>query len=268
MPDKGINPVSHRPMEPIAGVFGGERDTPHSVFERSRRENGWNPDRPNAGPSASARPNDLAVECPRCAAAGKKDVRVLHKDGIGAYCLNLEDQHTWKDVDVLMSLSPKRIPFKGTPARQEGFVKITLNVPGAVAEALQAKLGDKLEPTLSAVMDILSTGKSMMIGEYDLKRLSDRLGVEVANPAFLVGKIFELQQAANDAEEQVKKLKLNVQQMASRRPGMPVPTDSTVILDLGETLAPQLMEVCEKKQMKPEDYITTVIELAIAGDWI
>lgn len=256
MPD---NPVTHRSMEPLPTVFGGEKETPHAVFERGRRDN-------EGSGTVTARANDAAMECPRCRAEGQENIRLWVKDKVGYYCM--AQQHVWKDLDSLMNANPRKMAFKGTATKQSGFKKITFEVPGSVEEQLIAKFGDRLGATFTALADVVSSPKFLLIGEYDLKRLSDKLGQDVTSSALLVGKLFEFQEAKTESDETIKKLRSNIARMASTRPGMAVQTDSTVVVDMGDDLSARLAARAEKNGMPVEEYIRQVTAMAIDGEWL
>lgn len=246
-----INPATGHESEPIASVFGGEKDTPHAFFQKSRTE--------NAGAVTHHRPNDLALECPKC----KNGVRLFSKEGVGYYCVA---GHKWLDYEDLMSENPAKLDFKGTPARQEGFIKINLDVPGSVASQLQKKFGDRLPATISALLDVISGPKFLMLGEDDIKRLTDQIGQEVKSSSLLVGKIFEYKQKIDEDAATIKTLRTSLQSRIAR--GGAAITDATMVLELGDDLAAKVTEKAESKGMSPDEYVRTAATLAVEGDWV
>lgn len=261
MPD---NPITHRPSAPVQEVFGGERQTPHAVFSKSRAESGWTPENPNGNVVTSHRPNDLALACPRCDAAGEPGVRMFSREGVGYYCI--KQNHTWKDFDDLMAAGPKKLAFRGTPARQEGFQKIQVEVPGAVAESFMKRFGDRGAATLAGVMETLSGSRSMILGEDDLRNIEDKLGKPVTNGAVIAGEMYALKQQLDEATATVTRLRTNLQ-TAARGSRVQV-SDSTVIVDLGEELAEKVNQQASSREWSAEAYITEATRLAIEGGWV
>jgi hypothetical protein len=259
-----INEFTNRPSAPVADVFGGERNTPHSVFDKRRREGGWTPERPNGTVVAQHKANDLAMECPDCLAQGKENVRLFTRADAGYYCLG--GGHRWNDYDQLMARNPRKMQFKGIVARQDGFVKMTIEIPGSVAELIQKKFGEKLSATLAGVMDVLSGERCILMGESDVKRLQDRLGEEVKSPAFIVGKVWELKEATIELQATVDKLRDNLRQRMAGKTSEPL-SDTMMILDLGELSGP-LMEKANEKEWTPDMYVLEAVRLAIEGNWV
>lgn len=239
-------------------VFGSEKATPHAVFDKSRREHGWNETKSNAGEAAANhRPNDLALACPRCPG----EVRMFERAGVGYYCLN---NHTWRDYDELMSMNPKKISFRGIVAKQEGFTKVTLDIPGSVAEALTKKFGDKLAPTLSAVMEIISGSKFILMGENDVRQMVTHLGEEVPSSSFILGKVYELKATNTQQKETIDKLRLN---LAAKRGHAGVASDTEISIDLGDPLMDKVRTLASSREQPVEDVILGVVQMAIDNDW-
>ena len=203
------------------------------------------------------------MECPDCAAAGNKGVRMF-ADQRGYYCIG--GGHIWKDYDLLMARNPTKMQYKGIVARQEGFVKMTIEMPGSIAEAIQKKFGDKLSATLTGVMDILSGEKCIMIGETDVKRLQGMIAEEVKSAGFIVGKMYEMKEKITEQETAIEKLRENLKQRMVGRTSNPV-NDTTMILDLGDLSGP-LLEKSQEKQWTPDMYVLEAVRLAIEGGWI
>lgn len=254
MPEERLNPTTHLPMSPVADVFGGEKQTPHSVFQKSRTE--------SAGAVANHRPNDLAHACPTCERNGQAGVRLWTKPDAGYYCLN---GHRWKDFDELMSLDPTKMAFKGTPARQDGFVKMTIEMPGSVGEALTKKFGDRLGATLSAVMEVISSGKFVMMGENDVTRITQHIGEEVKSSAFIVGKIVDLKTTVNEQKETIERLENKIATLRGR-PSTKSDTEFTV--DLGEELAAKVAELAKSRDLTVDEVISaTMQQYLVDNNW-
>jgi hypothetical protein len=259
------NPVTHLDAVPVQDVFGGERQTPHAVFSKSRAEGGWTPDNPNGNVTVQHRPNDLAMACPRCKTAGKPGVRMFAREGVGYYCVG-DPQHKWKDIDELMGESPDKLPYRGIVAKQTGFTKVEVELPGAVAEAFQKRFGDRGAATLAGVMDALSKPRAMIVGEEDLKNIEERLGEPINNAAFLAGKLYALKTALEEEKALTQRLRTNLQ-TAARGSRVQV-SDSMVVLDLGEDLAEKVNQAASQRDWSAEAYIQEATRLAIEGGWV
>lgn len=242
------NPVTHRPMASLTEVFGGAKNTPREVFNRSRNE--------YAGSTANHRANDLAMECPMCKARGTPNVRLFAKDGVGYYCV--AGGHKWKDYDELMSLNPKKLEFKGIQARQEGWEKFTLEVPGSVLKDLQLKYGDKLAATLRGMFDVMIQPRFLVLPEEDIKRLTEHTGAELRNSSQLVGAVYSLKQTNTELVEQHRLLKQN------RSPRQISPT--AVVVELGSCAA-ELMQKAEDWGQEPGELIANKVRELLENKW-
>lgn len=247
-----INPASGREMAAIQDVFGGDKSTPHAIFQKSRAE--------NAGTVVHHRANDLALECPTC----KNGVRLFAKNDVGYYCNN---GHKWTDMEVLMSLNPAKLPFKGIVARQEGFVKFDFELPADAAKALKNKFGEKLPATLASMADLISQGRYLMLGDRDLERLDEKVGEKITSPAQLVGKVWDYKTTIQQGEETTKNLRGALQARMGGKPGASL-SESAMLVDFGDELAAKVRETAEKKGMSADDYIRTACTLATEGDWV
>jgi hypothetical protein len=265
MPDNILlNPVTQRPASPVQDVFGAERNTPHAVFNRSRQESGWTPTNPNGTVTANHRPNDLAMGCPTCRAEGTPGVRMFAREGVGYYCI--AKNHTWKDIDALMALNPEKLEFRARPARQEGFRKVEIEVPGSIAEDFMKKFGDRGAATISGIMRVLSAERSMILTEENLKNIEDRIGEPVGNPAWIAGKLYQLKTELEEQKQVVTRLRNNLQ-TAARGSRVQV-SDSTVVVDFGDELGQKLGEAASSHEWSVEAYVQEAVRLAIEGGWL
>lgn len=243
------NPVTNRPMASLVEVFGGARNTPAAIFSKSRVE--------NSGEVASHRPNDLAMACPTCDREGKGEVRLFAKNDLGYYCIN---GHKWRDYDELMSLNPRKLQFKGTPARQDGWEKLSVEMPGDVLRQLQVKYGEKLSATIRGALDLLSQPRFLIIPDEDIKRITDRSGIEVSNASQLVGAIYSLKQTNQQLEEENRLLKAN-------RGGRSLQSATAVSVELGE-LMPQVAQRAQDWNQEPGEVVADVMRKYIENGWV
>lgn len=242
------NPMTQREMQPLTSVFGGTKNTPRAVFERSRTE--------NAGTVVATRANDMAMACPRCAAAGDKESRMFSRADSGYYCLK---GHKWNDYDELMAMDPAKMAFKGIVARQDGWEKLPVDLPGSVKSDLEKKFGDRLQATIRAVLETLAQSKCLMVPEEDLKRLNDHTGMDLKNSSQLVGAVYSLKQTNTNLEESNRLMKNN------RGGGSVSPT--AIVVELGDLCA-KVIAKANERETTPGEVITTVVEQYAANDWM
>lgn len=248
-----INPATGREAQEISSVFGGERETPHAVFQQQRSSI-------VSTTSSLPRNNDCGLECPRCG----NGVRLFTRAGEpGYHCLN---GHKWMGQDELMNENPKKLEFKMTPARQEGHIKMPISVPQTLKELLEKKFGTRLEATIANVLDVLSGPKFMILTEEDLRQIEIHTGQEIKNPASIVGQIYASKDRAIQDEATIKTLRNSLQSRVAR--GGAAITDATMVLELGDELANSVREKAESKGMSPDDYVRTAATLAVEGDWV
>lgn len=259
------NPITHRESAAVQDVFGGERQTPHAIFQKSRAESGWTPDNPNGNVTVHHRPNDLALACPRCKAAGKTGVRMFAREGAGYYCVG-DPQHKWNDFDALMGENPEKLAYRGIVAKQEGHIKIQVEVPAAVGEAFMKRFGDRGAATLSAVMNTLSDSRSMILSESDLRNIEDKLGKPVSNGSSIAGELYALKTELEQEKATTARLRTNLH-TAARGSRVQV-SDSTVIVDLGDELAEKVNQQAASREWSAETYIQEATRLAIEGGWV
>lgn len=242
------NPVTHRPMAPLSEIFGATKNTPRAVFERSRTE--------HAGEVANHRANDLAMACPTCEAQGKGEVRLFAKNDVGYYCIN---GHKWKDYDELLSMNPRKLQFKGIPARQDGWEKMTIEMPGSVLRDLKTKFGEKLSSTLRGVMDILTQVRYLIVPEEDIRRLQEHTGTEVRNSAELVGAVYSLKQTNQNLEEANRMLKAN-------RGGRTM-SPTAIAIEFGD-MADQILQRAADWNQEPSEIVADVMRKYIESGWL
>lgn len=177
------------------GLQGRTGEKASDLFQRSQNV--------YAGETPNHRANDLALACPKCRAKGNPAVRMLARAGAGYYCES--GGHRWNDYEELMGENPDKLAFKGFKARQEGYEKITLDMPGSTLQALQAKYGDKLAETLSNYISVLTNDRFLIVYEEDLRRIEQNVGAEIKNAKQLAGATFERAEKLRELQEQVDK---------------------------------------------------------------
>jgi|SRR5882762_2547366 len=241
------NPITNRPAATVEDVFGGEKNTPHEKFQKSREE--------NAGATPVHRPNDLALACPKCAAAGIPESRMFAQVNQGYLCTR---GHKWNDLDALMALEPKKLPFKGFKARQENWRKVELEMPESTLLELQKKFKDNLPETLAAFMDVLSQSRFMVINDESLTKLEELTGIPLKNGMNLVGVVFALKEKERIQNEAIEKLE-------ARAPGAKQNPDS-VTLDLASVMEKLRTKLGPGETV--EEFLSNAVNTWVANDWI
>jgi hypothetical protein len=244
-----FNPKTHQPMQSLNDVFGSERAAPHAIFTASRIE--------NADANPEHRRTDLAMECPRCLAQGTPGVRLFAKAKVGYFCTA---NHVWKDYDELMSLNPTKLAFVGQAARQEGWEKFTLEMPGSVLQDLQRKFGERLAATLRAVIEMLATTKFLMVPEENLQKLTEYLGVELPNAATLMGAVFSMKTTNATLKEE----NTNLRDRGTATSG-PV-TATTLFVELGR-FHQKIVERAKEQNWSAEELVRYCVETTIEAGW-
>jgi hypothetical protein len=196
------------------------------------------------------------MACPKCAAAGDKESRMFSRADAGYYCLK---GHKWNDYDELMAMGPEKMTFKGIVARQDGWEKFPISMPGSVLKDLQTKFGDRLEATLRAVLETLSQSRCLMVPEEDLKRLNEHTGMDLKNATQLVGAVYSLKTSKAKLEESVRLAANN------RRGGAVSPT--AVVVELGGLCA-KVIQKAEERQQTPGELIASEVARYDAAEWM
>jgi hypothetical protein len=245
MPD---NPVTGREAQDVGSVFGGEKNTPHAVFQKSRTE--------NAGATPQHRANDMAMACPTCEKAGTPGMRLFSRADAGYYCLQ---GHKWKDYDELLSLNPTKLAFKGIPAKQEGWEMLKLELPGSLLRELQAKFGEKLASTLRAVMDVLASRRFLMIEDENLDRLGRELGVDVKNADGLFGAVYAVIQEKKELKEENERLR--------QKKGPATKSATELTIDFGE-IHDEILALARDRELEPSEIVKGVVDSYRANGWI
>ena len=244
------NPVTHRPMAPLSDIFGGRKNTPSEIFKASRFE--------NAGVVTNTRANDMALECPRCKAEGKTGVRMWSKTNVTMpyYCVN---GHAWKDFDELMAMNPSKLPYQGIQARQEGWEKYELQVPGSLLKDLKTKYGDRLAATMRGVMEMLSQPRFLMVPEEDIKRLIEHTGIELKNSAQLVGAVYSLKTSNQNLEEANRLMKANRGGRAT--------SPTAISVEFGD-MADTILQKAADWGQEPAEIVADVMRKYIENGWV
>lgn len=243
------NPQTGRDMAPLSEVFGNARETPASMLQRAKVDN----------PASTAAPKaqDMALACPACAAQGKTGVRLYAKPDVGFFCLN---EHRWDNIDTLMSLAPAKLPYVGLTARQDGWKKLTIEMPGSVLDDLEKKFGDRLPPTLRGVLETIATAKFMMITEEILAKIVEITGKEIQNATVLQGVIYDICITRDNLKEELRLLQEKGPAIGGTN------TATSLPVELG-SLYEKVTAKAQSQNWAPAELVRYCVEQCFANDW-
>lgn len=166
--------------------------------------------------------------CPKCKRETGKLVQILASDGRLSCPEN--SGHRWVDTPSFFNDHPT-MDFKPEllKAQQTDIAPLKLTMKNKTLSAARNKYGDKLEATVAQMIEQLTEGDMMIVGETDLGRIKDRMGQRPSNSSELVGMIYakmcEVDEAKEDRDRAIKDLKA----YESMSPGR-------VVVDLGQNL--------------------------------
>lgn len=241
------NPSTGRDMAPMSEVFGSQRATPAAMLRQAKID--------NPASTSAPKPQDMALACPACAAQGNENVRLFAKPEVGAYCIN---QHVWKNLDDLYLLNPKKLPYVGLTARQEGWKKLTLEMPGSVLDDLEKKYGDRLPATMRGLLETIASTKFMLVPEEILAKITEITGQEIANATVLQGIVYNIVQTRNDLKEEVRLLQ--------ERGAMGTMTATSLPVELG-SLYEKVTAKAQSQNWSASELIRYCVETCLANDW-
>ena len=166
--------------------------------------------------------------CPKCERETGKMVQILAQEG-RLICPE-NSTHKWTDTPSFFADQPKmRFKPELLTAQQTDIAPLKLTMKNKTLSAARKKYGDKLEATVAQMIEQLTEGDMMIVGETDLGRIKDRMGQRPSNSSELVGMIYakmcEVDEAKEDRDRAIKDLKA----YESMSPGR-------VVVDLGQNL--------------------------------
>lgn len=163
--------------------------------------------------------------CPICKAQTGEDRQIAA--GGGQIICTFNAAHNWRDHMEFLNLNPQMV-FKVTPEKtvQENHVPYTVNLPAAIKQAVEAKLGDKAAPTVASLLMQLLEGEVLIIGQEDLSRMTVYLGSKPGSSAELTGLIYALSQQREDLKNERDNAAADLQAYQGMAPGR-------VVINLG-----------------------------------
>jgi hypothetical protein len=219
--------------------------SPKDFFLKSRAE--------HAGSTAQHRAVHCGLACP-----SDKDGKVcdqpLYASMSGKY--SCSNGHEFRDHDELMKLSPRKIDIPKLVAKQDHYREVKLQVPEEIVAALQTRFGEKLAPTLAAILGVLVEPKSFIINGVDIERITKQTGVEFKNSSELVGTFFSLKEQLKLLQDQIAQVNAGAESVG----GIPVMFDA-------ETMA-LIRPKAREANRSVNDWISETITLWVRNGWI
>src|SRR6185437_6946101 len=182
----------------MTSVFGSDQ-APHDLFARSRAE--------HAGAVANLQPLKSDYLCPHC------EHPVMIIPGRPGFTCQGNSSHHWEDMEELKRLNPKQVAVAQRTVKQAGHVDVTVQIPGALVEQLNARYGKKLGATLAAVLRNLADEESLMVPSSDKAQIGIWLGAKIANSGELKGLVFNLMQMKNQVQAELTAVRTAVQEL-------------------------------------------------------
>ena len=197
--------------------------------------------------------------CRTCKETTGKSVQIIATGGK----LECANGHVWVDTATFQAMHGRdMMEFKVAPPvfpPQVNHVPITVSLPLSVKTAAEAKFGDKLNPTISGLLQMLCEGDIMIINAADLQRISDKLGKRPASSSELYGMIYALGCEVEDAKQITDNAQRDLKAYEGMAPGR-------VVVDLGD----QYQEAVEKSRGAGQPlkfYVETNLKNALRDNW-
>lgn len=197
--------------------------------------------------------------CPRCKMATGKLNQIVASAGTLQCSVN--STHIWPDASSFYAENPT-MDFKVAPPSfppQENYAPMSVSVPIAVKSGLEAKYGDKVGATVSAMLQVLLEGDTLIVPEADLRRIADKLGAKPRSSSELYGMIFAL---GEEVTEQ-KSIAETAQRDVKAYEGLSI---GRVVVDLGDEYA-GASEKAKSAQLPLAIFITQNIKQALRDNW-
>jgi hypothetical protein len=142
---------------------------------------------------------------------------------------------------------------------QQNHTPITVTVPNSVKESAQAKFGEKLNPTISGLLQMLCEGDILIINATDLQRISEKLGKRPASSSELYGMIYALGCEVEEAKQITDTAQRDLKAYEGMAPGR-------VVVDLGEEYA-TAVERSKNASQPLKFFIENNLRNALKDNW-
>jgi hypothetical protein len=197
--------------------------------------------------------------CRLCKDATGKSVQIVAVGGK----LECPNGHSWNDTATFQAMHGKdMMEFKVAPPvfpPQQNHTPITVTVPNSVKDAAQAKFGDKLNPTIAGLLQMLCEGDILIINATDLQRISDKLGKRPSSSSELYGMIYALGCEMEDAKQITESAQRDLKAYEGMAPGR-------VVVDLGD----QYSECVERSKTAGQPlkfWVESNLRNAVKDNW-
>ena len=207
---------------------------------------------------------NTGVECPDCKAQGVIENPVWSVPGVGLEC---NSGHKFKDTDQLMSRPHGTVPVAKRTVIQDGWVTIQFQIAGSVAAELRNRYQDKdrLDATFAALCQHLIEPNMVMLGEADIKRISDKVGQPIRSGTELFGIIHSLQETLNNTRDELR-LKEATSQPSGNGSGVQLRRGELIIW-LNPQLTTKLEEKARAAGIPKEQLVEQNETNALENDW-
>lgn len=201
--------------------------------------------------------------CPTCQQQSGAKSQINAQDG--RIVCSVNSSHVWVDSQEFASLRPKMefAVAQPAPAPQQGHTKwqVNLYLPMSHREAVEAKLGPKLEPTLSGIVSMLAEGDVMLIPSGDLQRLKQipSIGKVPQSSGELVGMVYAADLQTAEAKDNERRALEEVAAYEGRNRNL-------IIIDLGEHREAAMMRA-KDSNMPLKVWVETQMRNGIAENW-
>jgi hypothetical protein len=197
--------------------------------------------------------------CRTCKDTTGKSVQIVAVSG-KFECAN---GHFWNDTATFQAMHGRdMMEFKVAPPvfpPQQNHVPITVTLPLSVKTAAETKFGDKLNPTISGLLQMLCEGEIMIVNATDLQRISEKLGKRPASSSELYGMIYALGCEVEDAKQLAETARSDVKAYEGMAPGR-------VVVDLGSEYA-DAVERSKSAGQPLKFWVETNLRSGIKDNW-
>ena len=206
---------------------------------------------------------ELNAACPTCLQSGVENGLMSTPGRYGYFC---KENHQFNDTE---SLRMGKLQKLSTPPPEKlrppapGSVEMRFMVPGELNARLMARFGNKLQASISGILQALLDDGSFIVSGMDAARLSEHLGGEIIHTQALVGRVFSMRKERDQFKDGVERASQPVATMVPSKDGkMPivVPLDQDSISALQEKA---------KFQGKPvPELLSETIKFALDNNWM
>jgi hypothetical protein len=194
--------------------------------------------------------------CPDCEQVGRKEVHLNTTAG-GIFCPN---GHRFPDTAELIERHPTKLPVPQKVVVQPNQSKMTLTVNSKLSEAVAARYGERLSPTMEAVMTAIMEPTAFIVDGMLAENLSRIFG-EQAKASNLNGLVVALKEDRDNLRATVEAIKGNEILKA--------PLDSNdVTVSLTPYVAEQASIRARVQEISLDQFIVNTLDMALRNEWV